>query len=127
MLDNVILESNSILRRKITGLFLPKLHMQNNTDFMGSGNTMNPCETCLNCFYPRCFHGNCQELLKMGYGRGLQELESLNSECRHLLMLCICRECVEDVRAMDDDTFVTYVSEVLEKKENQSKSTTTFE
>lgn len=117
-MNNILLESGSVLNSPLAMWFLPELHLQKNNDFIGSciGQCeMNPCETCLNCFYPRCLHGHCQDLLQNGYGRGLRELEVLNTECRNLLLLFLGSEPNRKI-IENDDEFVQFVFQTLSKR-----------
>lgn len=126
MLQNVILEHGSILEHPITLRYLPYIHKLKENQFIGTSNTSSspaqPWETCLNCLYPRCLHGSCQSLLSNGLGRGLQELEVLNEECRHLLLLymfkCNKISSINQIHGavMDDDAFVAFLSSALHSR-----------
>lgn len=128
MLQNVVLEHGSILEHPITLQYLPYIHKLQENHFIGTSDTScslaqplaQPWETCLNCLYPRCLHGCCQALLSNGLGRGLQELEVLNEECRHLLLLYMfkCKK-ISSAHAihnavMDDDAFIAFLVNALQ-------------
>lgn len=87
MLDNVLLEKDSVLNSHVIACRISELHALKKNEFIGSAaHDDPPWRTCLNCFYPKCLHGTCQTLLSQGFGRGLQELEVLNLECRKMLL-----------------------------------------
>lgn len=132
MLDNVLLEKDSVLRSHVIACHISELHALRKNEFIGSAAEDDPpWRTCLNCFYPKCLHGTCQSLLSQGFGRGLQELEVLNVECRKMLLEVINQterlgnlEHNQTCKIDDDDEFVGHVAHLLT---HQSKSTTTLE
>ena len=124
MMQNVVLEHGSVLERPITLQYLPYIHKLQENQFIGTSDTScspaQPWETCLNCLYPSCLHGCCQSLLSNGLGRGLQELEVLNEECRHLLLLYMFKcQRISSINAihnavMDDDAFIAFIANALQ-------------